>query len=696
MFRSRTLRPSPASASKRSGFAGLVRSFHRWCGLTAGLLLVVVALTGAGMAFRWQLEPSLGASLLRVPACTAPLPPSRLVSAAHAANPQAGALSAIRMYADPNASTRVRFGDGRWVYVDPCSGRVLGIQDAYGGFFGTLAWVHIFGYLSFGATVAGLIAFAVMAFVIAGLWLWWRSRGHRPPRSALSGGARRLQLHRSVGPWCAPVLLLLTLTGVPQAFPALGDALQAAGRAAPATPVGRATPAALAASPRPGANAIDTAWRHAIAAPWQQIQWRVGPASAGQPIKAEITAATAPHAYAAGLASYDQASGAPLQYEPYDHAATGRKTWLWALALHYGAVGGAVWPLILFLSVLSVPVLAWTGAASYLHRRQRLRPAAALNLLLKHKRMEAANVCSFEFVHPRGRKLPPWTPGAHIDIHIAPGLVRQYSLCGDPRDRSRYLIAVHRCSPSRGGSQAMHENLNEGDLVQVGTPRNQFPLADHSPHTVLLAGGIGITPLLAMAEKLSAAGASFELHYCARSAGEAAFLARLGEDRFSGRVRLHFSQGGQRVDLDTLLSLPSDGARLYICGSGTFTDAALATAKRLGWPDDTVSTERFAPAAAASTAADAQPQRAFDLLIASTGRVVHVPAEQSALEALLAAGIAIPTSCGQGVCGTCITGVLEGEPDHRDHCLSPESRAAKDCFTPCCSRAHSAHLILDL
>jgi ferredoxin-NADP reductase/uncharacterized iron-regulated membrane protein len=699
----------PIPGPSRGAAAVLVRSLHRWCGLTVGLFLLLVALTGAGMAFRWQLEPSLEASLLRVPACSTPLSPSRLVSAAHAANPHAGALAAMRIYADPRASTRVRFGDGRWVYVDPCSGRVLGIQDAYGGIFGTLAWVHIFGYLSFGATVAGTIAAAAMALVIAGLWLWWRGRqggrrtaGSHPGRrrsSALSGGARRLQWHRSVGPWAAPVLFLMTLTGLPQAFPALSDALQSAGSTPAATrttvlPAPRPEPAHPAAR-RFQADALDAAWRQATATPWQQIQWRVPPDTVSQPIKAEITAAGAPHAYAAGLAAYDQQTGAALQYQPYEQAATGRKIWLWALALHYAAIGGPIWPLILFLSALCVPVLAWTGVASYLHRRRSQPLAATQHLVLRTRRMEAADICSFEFVHPRGRKLPPWTPGAHIDVHIAPGLVRQYSLCGNPLDRSRYLIAVHRCSPSRGGSRAMHTDLHEGGLVQLGMPRNLFPLAAGTPHTVLLAGGIGITPLLAMAESLSAAGASFVLHYCVRSPDDAAFLRRLSERRFDGRVRIHYSQGGQRPDLDSLLASPQDGARLYICGSGGFTDAAIAAAARQGWPSGAVSTERFAPAPGAQDAGE-KPARPFELLIASTGRVVHVPAGQSALEALLSAGVPVPSSCGQGICGTCLTGILEGEPDHRDQCLSAEARAANNCFTPCCSRSRSAQLILDL
>jgi vanillate O-demethylase ferredoxin subunit len=649
------------------------------------------------MAFRPQLDPVLYAGLLRVPACSAPLPPSRLVAAARKANPGTGELSAIRMYADPEASTRIRFGDGRWVYVEPCTARVLGIQAAYGGLFGTLAWLHIFAYLPAGGAVAGSVALSALALTIAGLWLWWRARRAAVPRhrrsvsgpARLAGGARRLQRHRSVAPWAAPVLIVLALTGLPQAFPVLADALQSAGTASHPPPSHASSTGIL----REQSGVLDEVWRQVAAAPWQQMQWRIR-AGPGDAITVELTTVGAPSAYAADVTLFSPDTGALLGQTRYEQASAGRKAWLWALALHYGAAGGPAWQLTLFLAALAVPVLAWTGVASYLQGRRHRRPARMLEVRLRSKHEEANGVCSFEFVHPRGRKLPPWTAGSHIDVHIAPGLVRQYSLCGDPRDRSRYLIAVHRCTPSRGGSRAMHDAVREGDRVQLGLPRNHFPLAPRARHSVLLAGGIGITPILGMAEALAAAGASFELHYCARSDGHAAFLARLGESRFKGRVQRYFSSDGQRVDFDRLLSAPQPETHLYVCGPAAFTDAAIAAAARQGWPDTSVHTERFAPAAPAG---GADPLGApFELVIASTGQQVQVPAGCTALDALLAAGISIPTSCGQGICGTCVTGVLDGHPEHRDHCLSPETRAANDCFTPCCSRARGPQLVLDL
>jgi vanillate O-demethylase ferredoxin subunit len=485
----------------------------------------------------------------------------------------------------------------------------------------------------------------------------------------LTPAARGLRRHRQVALWCAPVLLILALSGVLQAFPIAATAVPA-----PAT--------------HDSAAAFDAVWsRLEREYPgWRLLQWR-----AGAPARLEIVEAGAPHDYAISTSYHNPVTGAALQRLPYEQSTAARKAYLWGLALHYGAAGGPAWQLAQFAAALTVPFLAWTGVAAWLRRHTAARGEARQQLLLRCKNNVARDVCAFEFVHPRGRKLPAWTAGAHIDVHIAPGLVRQYSLCGDPRDRSRYLIAVHRCTPSRGGSHAMHDALRIGYRVTLGMPRNQFALRAGSPHTVLLAGGIGITPLLAMAETLAAAGASFELHYCTRSPVHAAFSERLHQRRFGGRVMFHFSHTSGRADFDAILAAPRRGAQLYICGAAGFMDAALAAAARQGWPAASVHTERFsAPAGCAA----GDTQAAFDVVIASSGRVVHVAAGRSALAALRDAGISIPTSCGQGICGACVTGVLEGEPDHRDHCLAEEARAT--CFTPCCSRSRGPQLVLDL
>lgn len=668
------------------------RRLHRWSGITVGLLLAAMALTGAGMVFRPQLDPVLHPALQQAATCAAPLPPSRLVSAARTAIPDAGALSAIRMQAAPAGSAapvRLRFTGWRWVYVDPCTANVLGIRDAYGGVFGTLAWLHIFGYLPSGAMVAGGVALAAVVLILAGTILWALTRPAATPSpvraadrkrgTGLNPAARSLRRHRRAALWCAPVLLILALSGVPQAFPIAATAVRAP-----------ALPPVLPPTDADSAAALDGIWsRLALDYPgWRQLQWRAG--SASMPVKLEIVEQGAPHDYATGVGYYHPATGAILQRTPYSQSTVARKAYLWGLALHYGAIG-APWQLAQFATALTVPFLAWTGMAGWLRRRRATSDNRLQQLVVRSKQRMARGIYAFELVHPRGHKLPPWTAGAHIDVHIAPGLVRQYSLCGDPRDRSRYLIAVLRCTPSRGGSDSMHDAVHAGNRVTLGMPRNRFALTPDSPHTVLLAGGIGLTPLLAMAETLSARGASFELHYCTRSPNDAAFSERLHEPRFCGKVLLHYSNTAGRADFDAMLAAPRHGAHLYICGAAGYTDAALAAAARQGWPASHVHTERFS---APTGPAAGGTQAAFDLVLASSGRVVHVAAGQSALAALRAAGVVIPTSCGQGLCGTCVTGVLAGEPDHRDHCLTDEARAA--CFTPCCSRARGAQLVLDL
>ncbi|MCS0632507.1 PepSY domain-containing protein [Telluria mixta] len=645
-----------ATTRRAAGVPALVVTLHRWIGLGAGLLLLVVALSGAAMVFRPQLEPAVSARLWRASACNAARPPSALVAAARAANPGAGTLTAIRMPGERGTSVRIKFSDGRWVFVDACSGRVLGIQHAYGGPFGTLEWIHTFGTGSIGAVVAGIVAGAALVLALAGL-LAWRPSPRR--RAGLAAGARRLALHRRIAPWVAPVLIVAALTGLPQALPA--------------PPQGPAVAV--------GGPALDQAWSQVAATPWQQLQWRM-PRRAGAPIEIDVAANDAPHPYATGVLRLDAASGARIGYTPYAATGIGHRAYGWALALHYGLAGGVPQQAVLFLAMLALPVLAWSGLASFLARRR-----GALTLRLRRTYPVADGILAFEFTHPLGLRLPAWTAGAHVDVFIAPGLVRQYSLCGDPRDRCRYTIAVLRCRPSRGGSQAMHETLRQGSLVRVGMPRNQFALAPQARHSVLVAGGIGVTPILAMADALAARGASFELHYACRSRAHAAFRERMAH---LGEVHMYCNDEGRTLAPGVLLAARQEGTHLYVCGPTGLTQAVLSEAARRGWPDECVHTERFSPAD------DVARGRPFTLRIASSGRLVDVPADRSALAALADAGIIIPSSCGQGLCGSCITGVLDGEPDHRDHCLTPEAHAANDCFTPCCSRARGAGLVLDL
>jgi len=304
---------------------------------------------------------------------------------------------------------------------------------------------------------------------------------------------------------------------------------------------------------------------------------------------------------------------------------------------------------------------------------------------------EAEGIRAFRLASLDGTQLPLFTAGAHIDVHLPGGLIRQYSLCGDPDAGGPYEIAVLREPASRGGSEAMH-GLAEGARLRIGPPRNLFPLAEDAPTSLLLAGGIGITPMLAMAQRLHRLGGDFTLHYCARKATRAAFLARLREAPFAARVALHFDDGpaAQRLDAAALLATAS-GAHVYVCGPSGFMAHVLDTARALNWPEASLHREYFT--APPTARADAE---AFELEIASTGEVLVVPAGETALRVLLAHGHDIPYSCEQGICGTCPVPLLAGEPDHRDSFMTEDEHARNNEFAPCCSRAKTARLVLNL
>jgi vanillate O-demethylase ferredoxin subunit len=317
---------------------------------------------------------------------------------------------------------------------------------------------------------------------------------------------------------------------------------------------------------------------------------------------------------------------------------------------------------------------------------------ADIEVKVLRKRLEAEGIASFELARPDGAPLPAFGAGSHIDVQVPGGPVRQYSLCNDGADRTRYRIAVLREPASRGGSAAMHARVNEGDTLTVSEPRNHFPLV-HAVRTLLFAGGIGVTPLLCMAQRLARVGADFELHYCTRSKARTAFLQEIAASPFAAQVRHHFDDGHaqQKLDLPALIGRPDGQTHLYVCGPAGFMEHVVGAAKSFGWPAGQVHTEYFA-----APAQDTSGDRAFEVRIASSGKTYPVAAGQTVVQALAAHGVEILTSCEQGVCGTCITRVLEGECDHRDMYFTEEEKARNDQFTPCCSRAASAVLVLDL
>lgn len=320
--------------------------------------------------------------------------------------------------------------------------------------------------------------------------------------------------------------------------------------------------------------------------------------------------------------------------------------------------------------------------------------APMLSVRVARKTLEALDIQSFELVDAHGGALPAFTAGSHIDVFLPNGLLRQYSLCNSPSEIHRYLIGVLRDPASRGGSLAMHGAVNEGDVLQISAPKNHFALATGAQRSLLLAGGIGVTPILCMAEQLAQQGARFEMHYCTRERGRTAFYDRIAGSPFAQHVQCHFDAGApeQKLNMAALLAQPQAGCHVYVCGPKGFINAVLDQAKAAGWPDAQVHSEFFAGEEVKAQAGDGS----FQVKLASSGKLITVPADTTVVKALADEGIEVMTSCEQGVCGTCLTRVIEGEIDHRDQYLTPEEQAANDQFLPCCSRAKSRLLVLDL
>lgn len=306
-------------------------------------------------------------------------------------------------------------------------------------------------------------------------------------------------------------------------------------------------------------------------------------------------------------------------------------------------------------------------------------------------RKEATDIASLELISEDGQALPAFEAGAHVDVML-PGLpLRQYSLCNPPWETHRYVVAVLKEPESRGVSRHIHERVSVGDTLLISRPKNHFALEPSAKRTLLLAGGIGVTPLLAMAESLAANGANFEMHYCARSRDRLAFTEILSAERFRGRVHLRLDDGPeeQRLTLGPLLAGRGPQDHLYICGPTGFIQYVKSSALSAGWPDDAIHTEHFS-----GTVEQLETDSDFEIEIEGSGQVVTVAKGQTALDALLNAGFDVPNSCTEGVCGMCMTQVVKGTPDHRDQFLTAAERSRNDTFMPCCSRSKTPRLVI--
>ena len=326
-------------------------------------------------------------------------------------------------------------------------------------------------------------------------------------------------------------------------------------------------------------------------------------------------------------------------------------------------------------------------------------PTTALRLRPRQITYQGIGVNSYEFVREDGGELPAFSAGAHVDLYFRDGRVRQYSLCNDPDERSRYVIAVLREENGRGGSIAIHERMHTQRLVAVGHHRNNFPLMDGAPYYLLLAGGIGITPLKSMVHRLEKLGHNYRLHYCAKSSSHASFHEELAPLVAKGRVLVHYDGGipANGLDIATALAPYEQGWQLYYCGPPGFMAACARACTH--WPADSVHCEHFVGGAVVSSeevsdvGGDALAL-GFQVKIASTGEMLTVPNDKSIAEVLAEHGIEVSTSCQSGLCGSCKVRYLSGEVDHRDFVLNEEARG--HFLTTCVSRSKGPSLTLAL
>lgn len=304
-------------------------------------------------------------------------------------------------------------------------------------------------------------------------------------------------------------------------------------------------------------------------------------------------------------------------------------------------------------------------------------------LVVERREFAANGVVALTLRHPLGEDLPAWEPGAHVDVVLGPELERQYSLCGDPADRSVWRIAVLREPDGRGGSAHVHEQVGQGDKVRVRGPRNHFRL-ESAPRYRFVAGGIGITPILPMLAAAEAAGAEWTLLYGGRTRNSIAFTGELG--RYGDRVTICPQDETGLLDLGSVLDDLPEGTLVYCCGPGPLLDAVEERC-----PAERLRVERFSP-----KAQETGENGEFEVELAQSGRTVTVTPDVSVLDAVRAAGVEVLFSCTEGTCGTCETDVLDGTPDHRDSVLSAEEQQSGETMMICVSRCRGKKLVLDL
>lgn len=312
------------------------------------------------------------------------------------------------------------------------------------------------------------------------------------------------------------------------------------------------------------------------------------------------------------------------------------------------------------------------------------------DVVVKNRHVEGGNIAVMEFESATSTTLPKVEAGAHIDVHLPNGMVRQYSLCQNPNDEGKFRLGILRDPESRGGSVSAFDEIKDGMQIQVSEPKNLFPLLK-AKHSVLIGGGIGITPLITMAYQLAHEGASFELHYCGASPEKCAFVDEIKNGVLAQYTTFHFKSEGasHRAFFESAIKDIDLESHIYTCGPVGFMDWVINLATTHDFPEQQIHKEYFQ--VETDTSGDS-----FEVVAERSGKIIMVEAGETILQALAKEGIDIEMSCEQGVCGTCMCDVIEGEPDHRDVYFTDEEKASNEQILVCCSRSKTPRLVLDI
>lgn len=312
------------------------------------------------------------------------------------------------------------------------------------------------------------------------------------------------------------------------------------------------------------------------------------------------------------------------------------------------------------------------------------------DVVVKNRHVEGGNIAVMEFESATSTTLPKVEAGAHIDVHLPNGMVRQYSLCQNPNDEGKFRLGILRDPESRGGSVSAFDEIKDGMQIQVSEPKNLFPLLK-AKHSVLIGGGIGITPLITMAYQLASEGTSFELHYCGASPENCAFVDEIKNGELAKYTTFHFKSEGasHRAFFESAIKDIDSESHIYTCGPVGFMDWVINLATTHDFPQQQIHKEYFQ--VETDTSGDS-----FEVVAERSGKIIMVEAGETILQALAKEGIEIEMSCEQGVCGTCMCDVIEGEPDHRDVYFTDEEKASNEQILVCCSRSKTPRLVLDI